>query len=553
MDQTQPPRIMGLPLMPVILALSFFAASLTPSLIPRPWGMQGILGGLVMGIGFAIGQLARAIWGWLALPRLYGRWAVRLQMVVGIAVAILLIRTLVLNSTWQNQIRALLQMLPTEEAHTFGVVALAMVVFAVTVVIGMAVQRLFNLARFALYRLMPAQTANVMALIAVIIAIFTITNRGIVDPAFSAVDAIFQTAQNLTEPEADTPTKDWRVGSTGSGIDWASMGKPGRDFVRLGPDAQAISELTGRPAQNPIRVYVGRAQDPDPQTRARIALDELIRLRAFERSVLIMASPTGTGWLDPGSHDPVEYLHDGDIATVAVQYSHLQSPVALVFETTSGLDQAQATVRTVYNYWKTLPDDARPALYIHGLSLGAWSSMSAFNILQILNDPINGALWAGPPFPSQLWQQINDNREPGSPYVQPIIGDGNLVRYASQFGGLDDAAAPWGDMRLVFLQYASDPIVFFETGSAFVAPQWMREPAAPDVWPDLTFTPFVTQLQLALDMAIATSVPKGYGHNYAAADYIDAWVAVTKPEGWSEAQIESLKGNCGGDWGLGCR
>jgi len=38
-----------------------------------------------------------------------------------------------------------------------------------------------------------------------------------------------------------------------------------------------------------------------------------------ERAVLIVTSPTGTGWMEPGAHDPVEYMHNGDIATVAVQ------------------------------------------------------------------------------------------------------------------------------------------------------------------------------------------------------------------------------------------
>ena len=42
-----------------------------------------------------------------------------------------------------------------------------------------------------------------------------------------------------------------------------------------------------------------------------------------------MASPTGTGFLDPLSHDPVEYMHDGDIATVAVQYSYLRGSLDL--------------------------------------------------------------------------------------------------------------------------------------------------------------------------------------------------------------------------------
>ena len=85
------------------------------------------------------------------------------------------------------------------------------------------------------------------------------------------------------------------------------------------------------------------------------ALAELLRLGAFERKVLIVAMPTGTGWLDPGSFDVVEYMHQGDIATVAVQYSYLQSPLALLLETNSGLEQATALIRTIHAYWRSLP------------------------------------------------------------------------------------------------------------------------------------------------------------------------------------------------------
>ena len=35
-------------------------------------------------------------------------------------------------------------------------------------------------------------------------------------------------------------------------------------------------------------------------------------------------------------------------------------------------------------------------------------------------------------------------------------------------------------------------------------------------------------------MPMATSVADGYGHNISAASYIDAWLAVTEPEQWSE-------------------
>jgi uncharacterized membrane protein len=123
----------------------------------------------------------------------------------------------------------------------------------------------------------------------------------------------------------------------------------------------------------------------------------------------------------------------------------------------------------------------------------------------------------------------------------------------SQFGGLDRGAGAWGRLRVAYMQYASDPIVFYEPASVWRAPQWMREPPAPDVSPDMRFMPVVTQFQLVVDMILALAVPPGYGHSYVARDYIDAWTGVVAPEGWTEADTAKLKEWCGLEWGLGCR
>lgn len=278
---------------------------------------------------------------------------------------------------------------------------------------------------------------------------------------------------------------------------------------------------------------------------------ELLRLGAFEREVLIVAMPTGTGWLDPGSFDVVEYMHGGDIATVAVQYSYLQSPMALLLETQAGLEQARALTSTIHRYWRELPRESRPRLYVHGLSLGAWASMHGTDFFALLDNPIDGALWAGPPFPSARWNEAVAARDPDSPYVAPRVGDGRLIRFASH---TQDAGGPhsWGDIRLVFLQYSSDPIVFYEPASFWRAPAWMREPAAPDVSPDLQFTPIVTQFQLVVDMILATSAPEGHGHAYYAHDYIGPWVAVTDPEGWTSADSARLAVHCDKGFQQGC-
>ena len=41
----------GLYVLPLFLGLLFLAASLTPTLIPRNWLIQGVLGGIVMTLG----------------------------------------------------------------------------------------------------------------------------------------------------------------------------------------------------------------------------------------------------------------------------------------------------------------------------------------------------------------------------------------------------------------------------------------------------------------------------------------------------------------------
>ena len=107
------------------------------------------------------------------------------------------------------------------------------------------------------------------------------------------------------------------------------MGQPGVNFVTQRPNAAHIAAFTGRPALDSIWVYVGLAEAETAQVRADLALAELLRLSAFGCKVLIVVMPTATGWLDPGSFDVVEYIHSGDIASVAVQYSYLQSQCAI--------------------------------------------------------------------------------------------------------------------------------------------------------------------------------------------------------------------------------
>ena len=98
----------------------------------------------------------------------------------------------------------------------------------------------------------------------------------------------------------------------------------------------------------------------------------------------------------------------------------------------------------------------------------------------------------------------------------------------------------WGPMRIIYLQYASDAVTFFDYRDFYRRPGWMALPRGPDVSSELRWYP-ATMLQLALDMAMASTTPIGYGHVYAPAHYLDAWLALTDVKGWSPDQIARLK------------
>lgn len=533
------------------LGIFFLAASLSPSLIPRGPAIQGALGGLLMALGYLCGRILETIWDLADMPRLRGSAAAIATAVVAIPVLGTLVLSTRASVRWQDDLRMRMDLAPAEEAHWVQVIAIVAVVFALLYALGVAISLLFRLVRGALYRVMPPRRANVLGLVAVAMLLFLLTRDQLVPTVFDVLDESYETAQNLFDQAPPAPTEPRTPGSPASLVDWQAMGQPGRDFVTRGPDAEAISAFSGEDALDPIRVYVGRANAPTPEARALLALDELLRLDAFDREVLIVASPTGTGWLDPGSHDPVEYMHGGDIATVAVQYSYMQSPLALIFETRTGLEQATATIETIHDYWKTLPRDDRPRLYIHGLSLGAWSSMYATNLFRLVNDGIDGAFWAGPPFPSNFWNYVQNARNEGTSWVLPEVGDGSLIRYASHVADGSEGA-PWGDMRLMFLQYPSDPITFYDPFSVWRPPVWMTEPPGHGVSPDLRFLPIVTQFQLAVDMALSTTTPAGYGHSYYAHDYIEPWAQVTAPAGWTREDTERLMAHCDNGFQQGC-
>ncbi|PZQ52529.1 MAG: hypothetical protein DI556_02450 [Rhodovulum sulfidophilum] len=525
----------------VFLGALLFAASLTPSLIPRPAPVQGVLGGAAFASGYGIGVLILWLWQYLELPMAENRIR-RIATWIAVAVALVIVVPSSWHAAeWQNTIRVRMDMPTVDTAHPFQLGLIAVVVALALILLGRLFFGTLRLAARHLERFTPTRLARFLGLV-VALTLFALVIDGVLFRGFLIVaDRGFQARDALMRPETAWPEDPAKTGSAASLVRWDDLGSAGRDFVTNGPSGAEISAFLGRPALDPIRVFVGLNAAETPEERADLALRELIRVGAFERAVLVIAVPTGTGWMDPAAFDTLDYLTAGDVATVAVQYSYLTSWISLLVEPGYGEETGRALFRAVYRYWTDLPHDARPKLYLQGLSLGSISSEQSVSIHEMLADPVQGAVWSGPPFPSPTWRAITDNREPGSPAWLPVFEDSSLVRFTNQENALDIPGARWGPLRVVYLQYASDPIVFFEPDSFWREPAWMKAPRGPDVSPALRWVPVVTFLQLLLDMALGLAVPMGHGHLYHFSHYIDAWRAVIDPPGWDTERTESLK------------
>jgi uncharacterized membrane protein len=525
----------------LVIGTLFFAASLTPSLIPRSPLIQGVLSGLCLAAGYGVGVLLQYLWDSLKLrmpsprPRRIGR---TIALAVSVLIAVL---ALWKASAWQDSVLMLMEMPPSDGARPFKVAALALAVFVPLLLIGRAFRILTRKLADKFSRRIPTPVATLAGLFVTAWLFYSIGNGVLVRGAMGAFDASFSKLDALLEETSPQPTDALKTGGPGSLLTWEDLGRAGREAVSAAPDREKIAAMTGGPALEPLRIYVGLNSAPSVEERAQLALQEMIRVGAFERANVVIVTPTGTGWVDPESQPALEYVLRGDVASVTVQYSYLASWLALMADPEYGASTARAVFAAVYGHWRGLPKDTRPKLYLHGLSLGSFNSDLSHDLYQVIGDPYHGAFWSGPPFPSRTWRDVTARRNPGTPAWLPEFRDGSVIRFTAQHNHLAEATAPWGPFRIIYLQYASDPITFFETDALWRKPEWMKAPLGPDVSPELVWIPVVTFLQLAVDMMLATTTPRGYGHVFAFDHYLDGWASLTDAPGWTPEELEALK------------
>jgi uncharacterized membrane protein len=338
--------------------------------------------------------------------------------------------------------------------------------------------------------------------------------------AYNAGVAYVGRANEKVDPGYATPPANPLLsGSADSLLPFADLGQQGRRYVTDVVTPQLIEQVMGEEAvAHPIRTYVGFNSEPIYQTgRAELALAELDRTGAFDRSYLLLVSPTGTGWVDHTLIETAEFLCRGDLATCCVQYGRYPSFLS-VQKVALGQSQFRLLLWGIKQRLAERPPGRRPRVLVFGESLGAWTSSDVVMFQGIEGFDhygIDRALWVGLPWLAK-WSRSGMAR--GASALVPE-GTVRVFDRHEQLQALSEEQR--ARLRAVILSHDNDPIAVLGPELLIQPPWWLADGQRGRGVPDtMHWRPLITFVQTAMDAANAmVSVPGefgSFGHDYRA-------------------------------------
>jgi uncharacterized membrane protein len=525
-------------------ALLFFCLSLSPSLLPRGYVLQGIISGVTAVIGYGLGSAASAITRKIQSAEPQPRTKHIAWRVLIIATIVLVPIVLVLGREVQNDVRDLMGM-DEYAAWEWGVILLLTVVVALLVLfISRLVRGLARVLIRLIDKILPRRISATIGVVVTVFIVIGLVQGFLLHPALDALNSAYGVVNEGTSEGVSQPQQPERSGSPDSLVPWDTLGVQGRDFTgigkMIGPTREQLTEFNGEPAKEPIRVYVGLESADSVDDRVQLALKELDRTDAWSRKAIAIFTTTGTGWVDERAASPVEYMYNGDSALVGLQYSYLPSWISFLVDVDKAADAGREMIQAVQQRLETMPESSRPKLLLFGESLGSFGTEEAFDNAQQMESQVDGALLVGPVFRNHVHNEITDHRDDGSPFWEPVYQNGEKFRTAVAPKDMADPPTEWKQPRIVYLQNSSDPITYWNFELIWNRPEWLDEPRGPDVSDKMFWAPVVTFWGTLGDMVFSTAVPPGHGHDYGS-NPVDAWAQIIQPQGWTDAKTQELR------------
>ncbi|MCK0114143.1 alpha/beta hydrolase [Ornithinimicrobium sp. F0845] len=209
------------------------------------------------------------------------------------------------------------------------------------------------------------------------------------------------------------------------------------------------------------RSFVRVTEAATPEEGADLAVERMVADGGLERGAIVVALPTGSGWVNDAAVEAFEAQLGGDVAVVSAQYGDLPSWWSFLIDQEPAMRSAETLLSGVIEEVDALPEAEQPDVYLFGESLGALAGQEA--LAGVDPQAVCGVVWSGAP------------------------------------GG-----ALSGHPRERSLHNADDPVAHLAVRTA-----WQR----PQDWPT-TWLPGLSYATTALDLPASLDPGLGHGHRY---------------------------------------
>lgn len=240
-----------------------------------------------------------------------------------------------------------------------------------------------------------------------------------------------------------------------------------------GPTQSRAEEFLGAQSTSlSLRIY-GELDNRDVAVRATETVRRWQSSGGLQRQAVVIAVPTGSGWVDPDAITGFERRFGGDVGLIALQYSDVPSWQAFASSPQPARDSAVALAEAVVRSVERSPAHERPEIYLYGQSLGAIGADAARRRLL--------------------------DTEPGTICHTILAG--------APEGSTTVAAAD-----TTVLGNSSDPVIRWSPRLLWAPPR--LPPHLASDMPRAPWIPVASFIQTSADLIGALSFPAGYGHQY---------------------------------------
>lgn len=527
---------MDISLIGVVGALVMYGVSVSPSLLARSWQWHAVASGVLSAVGYIVGLTIQRFYA-LVVPRLGVEITAPQSVSIAFRAVLLLgfflwfLRWLLQSYRERKRANHLVGMRGESLGEYLLGTFCAFILMLALLGIAWGLQWIGRAIVIVLSQWMHMVFALALSLLILVVIVYALTSQVLLKLGINFFIRHARKMNNRTAKGIVQPQVSERSGSPQSRSSWRAVGGQGRVFLGRGPSRADIEAVTGCSAMEPIRVYAGMPEEGQSlQNAADLVVEELHRTGAFDRAVILIATSTGSGWVDEWQVQPLEYLTRGNCATASMQYSFVPSSINFLTDLDVSEEAAVILFETIRRAVDEIPEDRRPALFVCGESLGAYASQHVFSGIVDVLSRTDGALWVGTPAFTPMHAELTAIRHRGSPEVAPVVANGRHVRFVNVPENLwadvyGRELGDWNYPRIVYAQHPSDPVVWWNSELVWHKPDWISEKVDGDVSPHMQYTRGATYIQVLVDMPVAGTAPGGHGHTYHE-ELIPLWEAI---------------------------